>query len=204
MSEYIYPCVPQRPVEHVNDNAQNDLVLADYTYNGLLQALKNETLASTKDLIMPTRIQKKDEEQAYRAPDVFLMRLPDSNSATKKAPYALHQFLNAQDIQEERMPDQCKAIVRTILCVYNPDEQEGALMLLNFASRIRIHLLKSCVIGEKHEFELDKEAGLHFVCYPDDTAPYYAGEMISTWTMPPIQREVPEVWGENLKSPMPW
>jgi len=26
--------------------------------------------------------------------------------------------------------------------------------------------------------------------YPDDTAPFYMGEMVTEWIMPPVEREV--------------
>lgn len=32
--------------------------------------------------------------------------------------------------------------------------------------------------------------GKFIAYYPDDTAPYFVGEMISTWKLPPVEREV--------------
>lgn len=61
-------------------------------------------------------------------------------------------------------------------------------MLLNLIERLRIHLLQTVVIGQK--YQLDLEAGLETLIYPEETAPYYAGEMISTWKLPAIEREV--------------
>ena len=164
------------------------------TWVDLLQALADFIKEKTADLIMPTRVQGKNEEQGYRAADVYKMRLPDSKSATKKAPYVLIQLITAADEEPARDQDDSYAIVRIILCTYNPDEQEGALQLLNLASRIRINLLKTCVVGPKNEFWLDKTEKLEFMAYPDDTAPYYAGEMIGTWHIPPVRREVPQIW----------
>ena len=80
------------------------------------------------------------------------------------------------------------AKVRSICCVYNDDEQEGGLMLLNLMERLRIAMLRQVVIGG--QFTLDLEAGLETIVYPDDTAPYFVGEMISTWMLPPVEREV--------------
>ena len=65
-------------------------------------------------------------------------------------------------------------------------------MLLNLMERLRISLLRQIVIGD--QFQLDLKAGLETLVYPDDTAPYYAGEMISTWKIPAIQREVRSPW----------
>ena len=47
---------------------------------------------------------------------------------------------------------------------------------------------RQVVIGG--QFTLDLEAGLETLVYPDDTAPYFVGEMISTWKLPLVEREV--------------
>ena len=112
----------------------------------------------------------------------------DGTSATKKAPYVLHQIITGMDQQPQGQRVTSSAKVRSICCVYNDDEQEGGLMLLNLMERIRVALLRQVVIGE--QFTLDLEAGLEVLVYPDDTAPYFVGEMISTWILPPVEREV--------------
>jgi len=154
----------------------------------LLEALRDHTKETVADLIMPTRQQKGDPEGGQRAADVHLMRLPDSSSATKKAPYIIHQLITGQDIQEPRQHVSSSVSIRSICCVYHPDEEEGALLLLNLMERLRIRLLKDVVIAG--QFELDLEAGLETLIYPDDTAPYYAGELLSTWKLPAVEREV--------------
>lgn len=154
----------------------------------LLEQLRDFTSAVTADLIMPVCMQSGDTEQKHRAADVFLMRLPDSKSAKKKAPYVLHQIITGADKQAPGDRDTSVVTVRSIFCVYNENEQDGGLMLLNLMERLRIGLLKKVVIG--NQFTLDKETGLEALVYPDDTAPYYAGEMISTWKLPAVEREV--------------
>ncbi len=154
----------------------------------LLERLVNFSKEATKDLIMPVRMQEHDTKQQHRAADNYKMRLPDSSAAQKKAPYIIHQIVTGKD--QQRHGDKAKSgtVVRSVFCVYNEDEQEGALMLLNLMERLRISLLKTVVIG--NQFELDLDAGLETMIYPDDTAPYYAGEMISTWKLPAVEREV--------------
>lgn len=154
----------------------------------LLERLRDFTREATADLVMPTRIQKADEEQSYRPADIYLMRLPDGTAATKKAPYVLHQLITGMDQQPQGQRPESTAKIRSICCVYNDDEQEGGLMLLNLMERMRIALLKQVVIG--NQFTLDLDAGLEAMVYPDDTAPYYVGEMISTWKLPAVEREV--------------
>ena len=154
----------------------------------LLENLKAFTLEATKDLIMPTKIQKEGEPQKYRAAEVYLMRLPDGSAAKKKAPYIIHQAITSKDTQPSGNLEAGIAVVRSIFAVYNDDGQEGGLMLLNLIERLRIELLRKVIIGD--QFQLDLSAGLETFIYPDDTAPYYAGEMTTTWRVPSVEREV--------------
>lgn len=159
------------------------------TKNILLEKLEAATLEAVGGILMPVAIQKGDTEPPKpRAAEVYKTRLPDSKSAKKKAPYILHQIITGKDIQPSGERASSSVVVRTIFCVYHDDEQEGGLMLLNLMERLRIYLLEQVVIGG--QFQLDLEAGLETLVYPDDTAPYYAGEMISTWSLPAIERKV--------------
>lgn len=154
----------------------------------LLEQFRDFTKSATADIILPVCMQRGDTEQEYRAADNYLMRLTDSSAAKKKAPYIIHQIVTGKDGQPKGEKEYARASTRSIFCVYNDDEQEGALALLNLMERVRICLLKQVVIG--HQFELDLEAGLETFVYTEDTAPFYAGEMMGTWKLPAIKREV--------------
>ena len=154
----------------------------------LLRALKDFTLDATRDLLLPVHVQSAEEEPQERPAEVHLMRLPDSSAAKKKAPYIIHQVITGKDEQKPGKRQTSSAEVRSIFCVYDPDEEEGGLLLLNLMERVRIALLKQGVLDSR--YQLDLEAGLETVSYPDDTAPYYAGEMASRWRLPGIVREV--------------
>ncbi len=154
----------------------------------LLNRLKDFTLEVTKDLLMPVKIQSKTDSKTERTAEVHLMRLPDSKAAHKKAPYVLHQFITGADQQTPGSRDTSTATVRSIFCVYSDNEEEGGMILLNLMERLRIALLRQRVIGD--QFTLDLEAKLETLCYPDDTAPYFAGEMVSVWKLPTVEREV--------------
>lgn len=154
----------------------------------LLKQLSDFSKTATGDIIMPVRLQEGDTEQTFRAAGVHLMRLKNSKAAQKTAPYIIHQIITGKDVQPKGEPVSSTATVRSIFAVYNEDEQEGGLMLLNLMERLRISLLKAVVIGR--QYELDLEAGIETIIYPDDTAPYYAGEMASTWKLPAVKREV--------------
>ena len=155
----------------------------------LLQQLKLFTEEAVGELLLPVRMQKDDAEQpAPRPATVYLMRLPDSTAAAKKAPYIIHQAITGSDSQAEGQLIQCVTAVRSIFCVYSDDEQAGGMLLLDLMERVRIALLRQVVIGR--QFELDLQNSFEQLIYPDDTAPYYAGEMMSNWKMPAVEREV--------------
>jgi hypothetical protein len=122
------------------------------------------------------------------------MRLSDSTAATKKAPYIIHQIITSADGQNPGEEPYSSCTVRSIFCVYCDDEQEGSLHLLNLMERVRIALLRKQVISDT--FVLDLSQKLETLNYPDDTAPYYAGEMVTTWKMPVIRREID--WGSEF------
>lgn len=154
----------------------------------LLEQLRAFTQASTEDMRLPTVLQQDEDAQAYRAPEVYCARLPDSRAAKKKAPYILHQIITGKDAFPAGKHPQSAAVVRTIFCVYHGDEQEGGLLLLGLMERLRIALLEQVVIGR--QFILDLGEGLETLVYPDDTAPYFMGEMSSVWKLPTIERKI--------------
>lgn len=61
-------------------------------------------------------------------------------------------------------------------------------MLLNLMERLRVALLQQVIIRE--QFTIDLDAGLNILTYSNDTAPYFAGEMISTWKLPTVKRKI--------------
>lgn len=153
----------------------------------LLERLREFTEGVTGDLRFPVSQQRGDPEGLPpRAAEVFCARLPDSREAKKKAPYILHQVITGKDAQTPGGPVNSETAVRSIFCVYHPDEQQGGLALLTLMEQLRVALLERVVIGA--QFRLDLEAGIETLVYPEDTAPYYAGEMITTWHMPPVAR----------------
>lgn len=155
--------------------------------NILLEELKKFTEQATAELLMPVRPQENSPEQSERAAVVFKMNLPDSKAARTQMPYIIHQIVTGQDVQPAGEQDSAGTLVRTVFGVYNQDEQEGGLMLLNLMERLRIALLRQRVIGG--QFMLDMRTGLESLIYPDNVAPYYLGEMISSWQIPAVKRE---------------
>lgn len=155
----------------------------------LLDHLKEFTETALGDILLPVMPQREDgAPPPDRRTAVYRMRLVKSSAAKRAAPYIIHQIITGKDIQPAGERESAAASVRSIFCVYNDNEEEGALSLLNLMERLRIALLRQVVIGE--QFQLDLEAGLELLVYPDETAPFYAGEMMSTWKLPAVEREV--------------
>lgn len=159
------------------------------TYNKLLDDLQAFTVDAVKDMILPVALQEQDTEQKYRAAEVYKMRLPDSTAAKKKTPYIIHQIVTSKTVQEpgNQFPTM-RTAVRSVFAVYSRDEQEGALYLLNLMNRLQIALEKQVVIGQ--QFQLDLQTGVDAMIYPDNLAPYFVGEMSTTWISRTVRREV--------------
>lgn len=174
--------------------------LRNETKVGLLYALKDFTRSKVKDLLMPVKRQKQDErDPPRRTASVFLARLPDMTSFEKKAPFILHQVVTSEDGLQNvnkgtglqiRREMQSTCVVRSVFCVYHPDEQEGGLALLNLMEQMRVALLTFPILN--NVFELDLDEGISQMVYPETgergTAPFYLGEMVTTWKLPAIKR----------------
>lgn len=178
-----------------------EINLSNETKVGLLYELKEFTENATGKMLLPVKRQSKDEkEPAPRAASVFLARLPDMQSFEKKAPFILHQVVTGEDGIENvnkgtgmqiRREMQSTCVVRSVFCVYCKDEQEGGLLLLNLMEEMRMALLQYPTMLNK-VFELDLNERISQMVYPETgergTAPYYLGEMVTTWKLPPIKR----------------
>lgn len=155
----------------------------------LLERLNEFMEEETKDLLLPVAMQKEDTEQPKpRAVEVHSTRLPDGRAYKKKAPYIINQVITSKNGVTPNGRPCTLTEVRSVFCIYDDDEQVGGLALLNLMERIRIALLKKVVIGK--QFRLNTEDSPEYLIYTENSAPYYGGEMMTTWYMPVVQREV--------------
>ena len=159
----------------------------------LLKCLKERMEEDIKDLLLPVRVQKGDTEVEPRPATVYNGRLPDMNSTSKKAPYILNSILVSRFRQSPGQQPESLVSVRTVYCVYDADENEGALLLLNLMERIRISLQKNPLLDDRYELNMEDD-GITDVVYPDDTAPYYMAEMVTEWVLPNVEREGWNIW----------
>lgn len=160
------------------------------TKQNLLDALCDFTREAVKDLLLPVEMQEDDEAQPPpRPPDVYQMGLPEFEEAEKKAPLIIQQIITANDAWPEGGAEPVsKAVVRTVFGIYHPDSQEGPLALLGLIERVRIALWRQRLIGR--QFRLDMKAGADYLIYDKQAPPFYAGEMLTTWSLPSVKLEV--------------
>ena len=142
----------------------------------------------TGNFRFPTAVQDGDETLTLKAPEVFRMRLPDSKSPKKVAPYIIVRLTTGIDKQVPGNRTESTCVLRLIFAVYSPDEQEGAMMLLELIDTVKAAILRDVVIGGR--FKIDKDAGIEYIIYEEDTAPFYAGEMMLTVEYAAIERSV--------------
>ena len=147
----------------------------------LLDALEAFVKQETKDILLPVRVDRKSGENKERAAEVYKMRLPNKTAQTERVPYLLLQYIKSTDTQEQGQDPESECTVRIVAATY---------CVLNLLTRIRVALLKDGVVGG--QFVL--KSPLEMIVYPDSTAPYYLGEMMTTWAMPIIESEVQQIW----------
>lgn len=162
----------------------------------LLRCLKEFTEGVTSDLLFPVQQQEDDKlPPPDRAAKVYVPRLPELCSYARKAPFITHEAVTSKDKLD---PDprtgkrlNSTAVIRSCFCVYHENEMEGGMALLNLMERLRVSFLERVVIGG--QFMLDLDAGVETLVYPGNPnqtaqAPFYLGEMITTWILPPVAR----------------
>ena len=154
----------------------------------LLEGLRAFTQEVYKDMILPCKPDPKDPT-TERKVQVFLTHLPSTSAAQKFAPYVLHTLITAEDSQNEGEEERSFAVVRTMYCTYDTNEEKGGLALLALMERLRIELLKKRIIENRFELILQKP-GRQDLIYPNDSAPFYLAETSSTWRLPAVEREV--------------
>ena len=150
----------------------------------LLDALEAFVKQETKDILLPVRVDRKSGENKERAAEVYKMRLPNKTAQTERVPYLLLQYIKSTDTQEQGQDPESECTVRIAPPPIRRTKARAQLCVLNLLTRIRVALLKDGVVGG--QFVL--KSPLEMIVYPDSTAPYYLGEMMTKWTMPIIER----------------
>lgn len=155
----------------------------------LLDYLEEFIKQRTRDILLEVRAPL-GEDTKRRPAEVHKMRLPKKEDSTKRVPYLLLQILSGNDAREEDGTPVSLCKIRIVIATYSEDQKNGAYDVANLIMRIRTELERTGIIGGC--FCLQRP--LEYLIYPDDTAPYYFGEMITNWTIPDIRMEVEKAW----------
>jgi len=164
--------------------------------NELLLQLKLFTETTIKDILMPLRPNPDNEDPGYRVADVHIAHIPELSAVERKVPYICHNLLVKQYSQKPRELPQSLVFIRSVFVVFDEDEQTGSFMLQNLVDRLSLDLLEKRILDNRFELVLDSNTTLEVLVYQEDTRPYYMGEMLTCWDIPPIRREV-DLFGGN-------
>lgn len=147
----------------------------------LLDEIAIECKEATRDLLLPCRGDK-DKPDSFRTPNIYKMNVPRKEDNLKQIPYVVAQVLSGEDDQPFGDTAESECGIRIVIAVYSEDMSEGPLNVLNVITRIRERfLLRKSIDGQ---FLLKRKISWAIDPRPED--PYYFGEMIMTFEMPPI------------------
>ena len=135
---------------------------------------------ATKDIILTSRERGADNKYITRPAHIYKMRLPDKEAETKQVPYILLQLVKGDDDDKTN-----KAQIRVVIATFSDEAPEGATNVAVIITRIQTELRKAGFIENKYGVEK-----IEYLIYGDELAPYYMGEMMITFDLPTIHREV--------------
>ncbi len=139
---------------------------------------------TTSDLLLPVR-KKPSEPPEERSPSVYLMDVPKKDDDTNAIPYIIVQILTGKHEQKPVNEPENRVSIRIVAAVYSEDMGEGKLNVLNIITRLYYKLLKREVIAD--HFVLAES--IEWVVDPRPVPPYYFGEMLMTFEIPPVYSE---------------
>lgn len=109
----------------------------------------------------------------------------------EQIPYIMIQVLNGSDSRGDNGQMESRVGVRFVITIYNSDTWEGRMQVLHIVQHLRRELIRKTVIGKTFELLWP----LEYLIYPDETAPYHLGEISTVWSVPPVERDLPELKG---------
>lgn len=166
-----------------------------------VEAIAQFLTEKTRDYLLPVIEKTTGNTGKARPPHIFTMRVPrdidpvlsevNREDIFNKAPYILVQLVTGDDGIDEQGRAYAHRTLRFVFAIGELDEVKGAKQLLDLIGRIRAEVEKAGVVGA---FEYVRGT-LSYLIYTADNYPYYFGEMSSDWSIPTIEREVPDfIW----------
>lgn len=154
----------------------------------LLESVAEFIEEKTADILLNVRV-RHDSEKKQRAAEVFRMNLPDASDKTSRVPYILVQLINGKDNNQPGTVEESIHTIRIVCVTYSEDPQQGSMDVLNLILRLRHEMELAGVVNE--EFCL--QYPLEYIIYPDNTPPYFIGEMVTHWSIPALERKEREI-----------
>lgn len=149
----------------------------------LLNALARFTRETTKEMALPYRAERDSGERPERMPAIFIQDVPNKEAKTQQVPYILLQYLTGEDDLDT---GDSIAHVRIIFVLWAKNPNEGSLDVLSAMTTLKNAILKTRILERRYLLS-DK---VETIVYPDQESPYFFGEMMTTWRMPMVEREV--------------
>jgi len=156
----------------------------------LLDELEAFVRDKTQNMLLAAGVAENSGENRERTAEVYQMHLPDNEPDEVLIPYILLQFIKSKDDQQPGTPPECKAYVRIVAATYSENGADGAMSIMNLLTRLKLELIKAGVIGG--QFLLAPP--LEMFIYPDNTLPFFLGEMMAVFKSPAMESEVERLW----------
>ena len=156
----------------------------------LLDDLQKFIEENTADILLEVKVRTGTATEKERAAKVYKLGLPKKDDTTQQIPYILLKILNGADEKKDGEPKSSEVRVRIVIAAYSQSEERGQTALLNRILRIQERLQKQHIIGGRFCLKYPFE----YIIYQDTTPPYFIGEIMTVWSVPAIEREVPGLW----------
>lgn len=146
----------------------------------------------TKDMILPAKTERGSDKPKERRPEVYKMRPPETDDETNKIPYVVVQYLKSTLAEDNNAmlgyTEKCQ--IRIIAATYSQNQSEGNIAVLNLLTRIKQEVTKCGMISKQFILKMPVET----IIYPDNTEPYYFGEIMTNWEIPVTESEGMNEW----------
>jgi len=150
----------------------------------LMKDLKKFIEKKTGHIMLYSKVTPEGEEKKSRSAKVYLMTLPTKETEEKQlVPYILLQLLTGKDDQKPGEKPKASCKIRIVVTTYAKDDNEGVFDVINLITTLRIELEKAGTIGKKYNLLMP----LEYLIYDIDLSPFYGGEMMTNWSLPPIE-----------------
>lgn len=164
----------------------------------LVECLAEWCEEDLKDIWLPTKpledelddeeLEEGDERRLpYRAIRAYKHAFPAAVDPSSRIPYLIVQATGGEDTKSGQSGLRKSIVdIRLVLATYDENTIEGKRSVLNIISKLRDDLWRMEVVGC---YEITEP--FQFQVLTDDTGSYHIGEILTTWKVPRIERDIP-------------